>query len=552
MSALIQPSLGTMAIGIAFKSLLLLALVLIVIWFMRRSSAASRHLYLAAAALALLVLPLAASLLPSWDIGHLPYPVQSRIEGSMTLPARTGAEETESLKLTQEPALKTPLQKSGDENARTPRLTWLGWIFIIWLGGASILLLRLIGGKFYGTWTARKSPHITDRGFVKTLSEISEQFGIRRRITAVESTRIKVPFVSGFLKPKIILPSQIKNWSGKRLKAILRHELAHIKRNDILIQFFAQIACCLYWINPLVWILERKLFVERERACDDIALGQDIKASDYAGHLMEALEELGTQRNDVWVVAAMAEGTDFKDRIISVLNPAARRHPPRMKHVSMVLAATLALLLPLSALNPWALEGGNLQKIQKKTTQNDRQEVPEKPAQKKSQESPPEAGRNGSRLAVLLQQLESPSATLRRNAVRALEELDDRGAVDPLVEALQDESDIVRERVCTALGNLGDKRAVQPLIEALMDRSAGVREHACTALGKLGDKQAVQPLIEALHDESAVVREHACAALSVLEDKRAIRPLVQVLNSDPDTTVKDRALSALRTLGYFK
>jgi len=314
MSAFIQPSLGTMAIGIAFKSLLLLALVLIVIWFMRRSSAASRHLYLAAAALALLVLPLAASLLPSWDIGHLPYPVQSRIEGSITLPARTGAKETESLKLTQEPALKTPLQKSGDRKARTSRLAWLDWIFIIWLGGASILLLRLIGGKFYGTWTARKSPHITDRGFVKTLSEISEQFGIRRRITAVESTRIKVPFVSGFLKPKIILPSQIKNWSGKRLKAILRHELAHIKRNDILIQFFAQIACCLYWINPLVWILERKLFVERERACDDIALGQDIKASDYAGHLMETLEELGTQRNDVWVVAAMAEGTDFKDR----------------------------------------------------------------------------------------------------------------------------------------------------------------------------------------------------------------------------------------------
>lgn len=543
MSALIQPSLGTMAIGIAFKSLLLLALVLIVIWFMRRSSAASRHLYLAAAALALLVLPLAASLLPSWDIGHLPYPVQSRIEGSMTLPARTGAEETESLKLTQEPALETPLQKSGDRNARTSRLAWLDWIFIIWLGGASILLLRLIGGKFYGTWTARKSPHITDRGFVKTLSEISEQSGIRRKITAVESTRIKVPFVSGFLKPKIILPSQIKNWSGKRLKAILRHELAHIKRNDILIQFFAQIACCLYWINPLVWILERKLFVERERACDDIALGQDIKASDYAGHLMEALEELGTQRNDVWVVAAMAEGTDFKDRIISVLNPAARRHPPRLKHLAAVLVFTLALLLPLSALNPWASDGTDSpQEVQKKAAQNEKQEPPPLP----------EEGQSVSRLVVLLKQLESPSATLRRNAVRALEELEDRGAVEPLIEALQDESDIVRERVCTALGNIGDQRAIQPLIEALMDRSAGVREHACTALGKLGGKQAVPPLIEALQDESAVVREHACAALSVLKDKRAIRPLVQVLNSDSDPTVRDRALSALRTLDYFK
>jgi beta-lactamase regulating signal transducer with metallopeptidase domain len=542
MSALLQPSLVAIAIGIVFKSLLLLAIVLITIWFMRRSSAASRHLYLAAAALALLVLPLASSLLPSWDIGQLDYPLQSRIEKSVPVPGRTGVVETEPLKPTQDSALREAKQKSGRKSTRTSRLTWIGWIFIIWLGGASVLLLRLIGGKFYGTWTARNSPLIKDQGLELTMLEISEQLGIRRKIQAVASTRSKVPFVSGFLKPKLILPSQIKNWSEKRIEAILRHELAHIKRNDILIQFFAQIACCLYWINPLVWILERKLFVERERACDDIALGQDIKASDYAGHLMEALEELGTQRNDVWVVAAMAEGTDFKDRIISVLNPAARRRPPRPKHISMVLAATLALLLPLSALNPWASNGTGSKELQKKAAQSERQEPPPLP----------EEGQSVSRLVVLLKQLESPSATLRRNAVRALEELEDRGAVEPLIEALQDESDIVRERVCTALGNIGDQRAIQPLIDALMDRSAGVREHACTALSKLGGKQAVPPLIEALQDESAAVREHACAALSVLKDKRAIRPLVQVLNSDPDPTVRDRALSALRTLGYFK
>jgi len=554
MSFLFQPPLGAMVIGIVFKSLLILAIALIVIWFMRRSSAASRHLVLSAAVLALLILPLATSLLPSWNIGHWDYPIQVRIKESVpSIPSSGVTSETPAPEQAQVTSIEGQLQKGGDRIAQTRRLTWLGWLFAIWLGGASILLLRLLGGKFYADRTARKSPSIKDKRFAQTMKEISDQFEIRKKILAVESAGIKVPFVTGFLNPKLILPSQLKSWSEKRLRAILRHELAHIKRNDILIQFLAQISCCLFWINPLVWMLERKLFIERERACDDIALGQDIKASEYAGHLMEALEELGAQRNAVWVVAAMAEGTDFKDRIISVLNPAARRHPPRPKQMVMVLAATLILLLPLSSLNPWASNVGDSQKILRKTAPDDRQEAPEKPDQKKLLESPqPEAGRNEIRLTVLLNQMKSSSPTLRRNAVRALEELDDRAAVGPLIEALQDESDLVRERVCTALGNLGDTRAVQPLIEALKDRNASVREHACTALGKLGDTRAVPPLIEALEDEGALVREHACAALDALKDKRAIRPLVRVLNADPDPTVRDRALSALRALGYFK
>ena len=107
----------------------------------------------------------------------------------------------------------------------------------------------------------------------------------------------------------------------------------------------------LFVIHPLhvesvAWISERMLFIERERACDDVALGENVSASDYAGYLMEVLEEMGNQRNALWVTAAMAEGTDFKDRILSVLNPAAQRSSTRTGHVLAAVALSLLVVLP--------------------------------------------------------------------------------------------------------------------------------------------------------------------------------------------------------------
>ena len=96
----------------------------------------------------------------------------------------------------------------------------------------------------------------------------------------VESDHLKVPFVWGLLRPRLILPPWARQWPSERIEAVLHHELAHIKRRDLLSQFMAQVACCMYWVNPLSWLTERRLFIERERACEAL-VGESLALPAY-------------------------------------------------------------------------------------------------------------------------------------------------------------------------------------------------------------------------------------------------------------------------------
>jgi beta-lactamase regulating signal transducer with metallopeptidase domain len=490
--------------------------ILILTWFIRRSSAAIRHLYLSAAVMVLLALPLVSLMLPSWDMEWFSHPVAPGAGKTIVTPAERV--ETPMKSETGKARFQSP------SSAKSSQFHWFDWILAVWLVGAVGLLLRLAGGKFFGYWVARKAPEINDKGFMNTVEQVARQLGVMEKITILESDRFNVPFVSGMLRPRLIMPSQAKTWPPQRLRNILHHELAHVKRKDILVQFLAQVVCCIYWVNPLVWILERQLFLERERACDDMALGQDIKASEYAGHLMEVLEEMGNKTyNNLWVITAMAEGTDFKDRILSILNPTARRRSPQRMHFRAVIVLALLFLLPFGAFSPWAAADrppGDSSPALAAPDPGDRDEnkKPGETTVKESKESSQNTGdQDKTQLSLFLELLKSPSARVREHAASALRDLGDRRAVPALIETLRDENAVVREHAATALGGLGDKQAVPALMEALRDEDAVVREHVATALGKLGDKRAIQPLTDALQKEqNHVVQEHIISALKKL------------------------------------
>src|SRR5437660_1722674 len=98
----------------------------------------------------------------------------------------------------------------------------------------------------------------------------------------------------------------------ERLRIVLLHEMLHIQRRDLLAQAVAQLACCLYWFHPLVWIAARQLRKERERACDDAVLTRGVAASEYAGHLLDLVRAAAAKRS-AWADApAMAESSGLE------------------------------------------------------------------------------------------------------------------------------------------------------------------------------------------------------------------------------------------------
>lgn len=545
-------SLLTLILELTLKSFIVAVVVLSVIWAKRRASAAERHLYLSIAVVTLLLLPPISTILPSWHGGFLPDPFSASKEISRF---ETEMAETDGPR----PVLGSRhtasgqsgvdrLEYSADDYASG--MNFYQWMLLIWGIGGGILLIRLLGGKLYGYWIAYRAPTVEHQQVLSSVTRVSEQLGITKRIPVVQSDYLKVPFVTGLFRPKLILPSQVEGWPPKRIEAILHHEFAHIKRGDVLIQFFAQLACCMYWLNPLAWVIERKLFIERERACDDIAINQGMKASEYAEHLMDVMEDLGNRKAYVWVMSAMAEGTDFKDRIISILDPVVKRSTPRFGHSTAVVVFSVLLLLPLASLYPWAnadstaginMDGGA-------AIEDVSNDLGEHSA--RSNRSAFEKTAIGKQTSALITLLESPDAKMREHAATALGDAGDSDAIPALIERLEDKNASVREHVATALGLIADGRAVTALAKVIStDASSRVREHAAIALEMIGNPKALPALIKAVqNDPEAQVRKNAASAIGKVGGEESYDVLLDVYENDENIGVRSHAAYGLGLL----
>lgn len=125
-------------------------------------------------------------------------------------------------------------------------------------------------------------------------------------------------------------------------------------------------------------------------------------------------------------------------------------------------------------------------------------------------------------------------------------------AVDSLVAAMNDSDHDVRWESVKALGDIKDARAVEPLIAALQIKD--IQWNAAHSLGQIDDPRAVEPLIAALNDKNPEFRAQAAQSLGEIKDSRAVAPLIAVLNAPPvndpaliesDRTVRVAAANAL-------
>jgi beta-lactamase regulating signal transducer with metallopeptidase domain len=215
-------------------------------------------------------------------------------------------------------ATATPEQAGGalpSPGARTLS-AWIPALFMTWLVGVSLLTLRLLSGWL---WVQRLKSHATTpaAAIVGDMAvRLARRLHITRTVTFLESALVEVPTVIGWLRPVVLVPaSALAGLAPSQLEAILAHELAHIRRHDYLVNLLQTLVETLLFYHPAVWWLSRRIRIEREHCCDDLAVSLCGDPVSYARALAD-LEELRS-RGGQFVLAA--NGGSLLDRVRRLL-----------------------------------------------------------------------------------------------------------------------------------------------------------------------------------------------------------------------------------------
>lgn len=122
---------------------------------------------------------------------------------------------------------------------------------------------------------------------MQLIETLSAHLGIAKKVTAFISLQIDIPATIGFIKPVILLPAAaVTHLSPAQLEAVLLHELAHIRRNDYLINLLLSITETFLFFNPFALLLINTARKERENSCDDVVMQYQQNAADYAEALL--------------------------------------------------------------------------------------------------------------------------------------------------------------------------------------------------------------------------------------------------------------------------
>lgn len=328
-----------LALELSFKSAAVVAAACAASWLLRGASAAVRHMLWGLALASLLLLPALEAFLPAWRASVLPH-------GSVSI------SEARFVALAKHPApVPRPVPGRLPERLAVPS-------FALWMAGALLCLWRWGSGTQQVARLRRaSSPFLEDHPGL--IDEVAGQLGLRRLVTLLSSDREIVPMAAGLRQPAVMLPASASRWSRDRLRVVLLHEMAHIRRNDCLVQALAELTFCLYWFNPLVWFAMRRLRVERERACDDLVLSGGSRPSDYAAHLLDLARSLDARELSP-VAIAMASSAHLETRLRAILNPHLNRRALTRATGVMACLVAACFVLPLAAMRPQAVDAGTI------------------------------------------------------------------------------------------------------------------------------------------------------------------------------------------------
>ena len=515
------------------KTTVVLATAWILLALMRRASASVRHHVVALALAAALLIPLLEVALPSWEILPAPIGVMEAPAEPMLEPATVSQETPVQLQATT--AVTPPSSPVEALPVAAKPIQWAKLLIVAWAIGAAGLLLLLLVRLAAMQFAVKRATPIEGDNWQTLIDEIRDTLNVSTPVSVRIHGKGRMPAVWGFRKAVVLLPAECMTWNDERRRAVLSHEIAHVARRDVTVLTLGHLACALHWFNPLVWMLQQRLAIEREHACDDLALTRGMPAARYADHLLTIAV---THRKRSSFAPVMAAQSQLEGRIMAILDSRRNRQNRTTPLQLGVALLALAALLPLSTLS-WAQTEPQSIEIDVRIATSDSARF--------------EAKLKALGIAMsdtdrLIDGLNDGDAVTRGACAWALGSSDDPRAIEPLIRATSDTDATARQWAIRSLGDLrnyGGPRVAAALIDRLTDIDAEVRQWAVRKLDGYDAAQIEAPLAGVILDDDAEVREWTVRTLGNLSGVVAQSALRDSLNADSSAAVREWAARGL-------
>jgi TonB family protein len=166
------------------------------------------------------------------------------------------------------------------------------WIVAAWLAGVIVLSVRLLMGWQFLRRLRRSADRTAAESLAPRLTALARRLKIGRPVAVAVSDGIRSPVVIGWLKPLVLLPPAVMTGLPTRqLEMVLAHELAHVRRLDHLVNLCQTVVETILFYHPVVRWVSRRIRVERENACDDLAVAVTDDRLAYV-EMLASLEKL--------------------------------------------------------------------------------------------------------------------------------------------------------------------------------------------------------------------------------------------------------------------
>jgi TonB family protein len=205
---------------------------------------------------------------------------------------------------------------------------WLNWLRVwalqLWSVGVLMFSMRLILG-YKHAFTLRRRGSPAGEAIIGVVARLTKIMGVQRKVRALMSSMVESPSVIGWLRPMILLPpATLMGLTSLQLEAIIAHEIAHIKRYDYLVNMVQMLVETLLFYHPAVWWTSKRIRLDRELCCDDLAVHFCGNALRYA----KALTRLEKLRLSTPNVAMASSGGPLLYRIQRLVGVNGKEHGP--------------------------------------------------------------------------------------------------------------------------------------------------------------------------------------------------------------------------------